>query len=212
MTARPLQTSTDSILIAPPHTLSLMLHGFLSILVAAQLLTTCNCSPITSFNARSKLSPLTAIQSINVVRSSTGITTTLSEAISGKKSLLVFLTHLGDLSSWELAQKLLYYIPQIERSNVNLVAVAPGATMENAKEFCLKTGLPIDKLFVDFEAVSYEALEFEKGFMPAAKISPYLKLLPMLMGIQSEGTIGEVLRGYVGDKTAPSGWIKSTLR
>lgn len=55
-------------------------------------------------------------------------------------------------------------------------------------------------------------MNFERGFMPDANISPYLKLLPMLMGIQSEGTIKEVLRGYVGDKTAPSGWIKSTLR
>ena len=192
--------------------MQLIMHELLGFLLAAQLLANCKCSPLTSFNARSISSPLSSIQSINVVRSSTGTTTTLSETITGKKSLLVFLTHLGDLSSWELAQKLLYYISQIEQSNVNLVAVAPGATMENAKEFCLKTGLPIDKLFVDFEAVSYEALKFEKGFMPAAKISPYLKLLPMLMGIQSEGTIGEVLRGYVGDKTAPSGWIKSTLR
>ena len=158
------------------------------------------------------MSPLAMTQGISVMQSSSGQQSTLSELTSGKKSLLVFLTHLGDLSSWELAQKLRYYLPQISSANIELFAVAPGATMEHAAEFCLKTGLPIDNLYIDFEAKSYEAMNFEKGFMPDAKISPYLKLLPMLMGIQSEGTIAEVLRGYVGDKTAPSGWIKSTLR
>lgn len=158
------------------------------------------------------ISSLSVIDTVSVVQSSSGQQSTLSELTRGKKSLLVFLTHLGDLSSWELAQKLLYYIPQIVAADINLVAVAPGATSEHATEFCLKTGLPIDNLYIDFEAESYNKLNFEKGFMPNAPISPYLKLLPMLMGIQSEGTIGEVLRGYVGDKTAPSGWIKSTLR
>ena len=173
------------------------------------------CSPVTSFNSRTSMASmpsLNIIDAVSVIQSSSGQQLTLSELTRGKKSLLVFLTHLGDLSSWELAQKLLYYIPQIEAAKINLVAVAPGATAEHATEFCLKTGLPVDYLYIDFEAESYNILNFEKGFMPDAPISPYLKLLPMLMGIQSEGTIGEVLRGYLGDKTAPSGWIKSTLR
>lgn len=170
------------------------------------------CSPITSFNSKALLSSLNAIRDVNIVQSQSGIQSSVFDVINGKKSLLVFLTHLGDLSSWELAQKLVYYAPKLESAGVNLIAVAPGATMTHASEFCLKTGLPIENLFLDFEAVSYDLLKFEKGFMPNAKISPYLKLLPMLVGIQSEGTIAEVLRGYVGDKTAPSGWIKSTLR
>ena len=191
------------------------MQSMLATVLTACLLAESLSSPITSFNSRSSLasfSPLSAVEGISIVQSSSGATTTLSEVTQGKKSLLVFLTHLGDLSSWELAQKLLYYIPKIESADINLVAVAPGATMEHAKEFCSKTGLPIANLYIDFEAKSYDALKFEKGFMPNANISPYLKLLPMLMGIQSEGTINEVLRGYVGDKTAPSDWIKSTLR
>ena len=170
------------------------------------------CSPITSFNSKALFSSLNAIRDVNVVQSQSGLESNLFDVINKKKSLLVFLTHLGDLSSWELAQKLVYYAPKLESAGVNLIAVAPGATMTHAAEFCLKTGLPIETLYLDFEAASYDLLKFEKGFMPNAKISPYLKLLPMLVGIQSEGTIAEVLRGYVGDKTAPSGWIKSTLR
>jgi AhpC/TSA antioxidant enzyme len=192
--------------------LSNMARNLIMAATAAHLMLSTCCSPITSFNSKALFSSLNAIRDVNVVQSQSGLKSSLFDVIDGKKSLLVFLTHLGDLSSWELAQKLVYYAPKLESAGVNLITVAPGATMTHAAEFCLKTGLPIETLFLDFEAASYDALKFEKGFMPNAKISPYLKLLPMLMGIQSEGTIAEVLRGYVGDKTAPSGWIKSTLR
>ena len=181
-----------------------------SVMVACFI--SCQSSPLTSFNSKTLYSSLQAIQSIDIVQSKTGMITSFSKALTGKKSLLVYLTHLGDLSSWELAQKLNYYMPNIKNAGINLVAVAPGATIENAEEFSLKTGLSMDDLYLDFNAVSYNALMFSKGFMPNANISPYLKLLPMLVGIQSEGTISEVLRGYFGDKSASSGWIKSTLR
>ena len=38
----------------------------------------------------------------------------------------------------------------------------------------------------------YKALGFSPGFAPDADVSPYLKLLPMLAGIGSPGTIQEV--------------------
>ena len=38
----------------------------------------------------------------------------------------------------------------------------------------------------------YKALGFSPGFAPDANVSPYLKLLPMLAGIGSPGTIQEV--------------------
>lgn len=172
----------------------------------------CQSSPLTSFNSKALYSSLQPIQSIDIVQAKTGMITSFSKVATGKKSLLVYFTHLGDLSSWELAQKLNYYMPKIKSAGLNFVGVAPGATTENAEEFSLKTGLSTDDLYLDFNAVSYNALMFSKGFMPNANISPYLKLLPMLVGIQSEGTISEVLRGYFGDKSASSGWIKSTLR
>jgi hypothetical protein len=48
----------------------------------------------------------------------------------------------------------------------------------------------------------YRALGFSPGFAPDVKISAYAKLLPMLAGIGSPGTIQEVLRGYTGDRSA----------
>ena len=38
----------------------------------------------------------------------------------------------------------------------------------------------------------YTALSFSRGFAPDASISPYAKLLPMLAGVGSPGTIQEV--------------------
>ena len=45
---------------------------------------------------------------------------------------------------------------------------------------------------VDPEGVCYKALGFSPGFAADAPVSAYLKLLPMLAGIGSPGTIQEV--------------------
>lgn len=127
--------------------------------------------------------------------------------------ILIFLTHLGDLASFELAQQAVYYLPQIKETGIQVTAICPGATLDNADLFCRLTRFPAEKLYIDTSAKLYESLQFSKGFMPEQKsIPPYAKLLPMLMGIGSPGTIPEVLRGYIGDKTAPSSWIRESLR
>lgn len=130
---------------------------------------------------------------------------------SSKFTFLVFLTHLGDLGSWELAQKLVYYLPKMRENGINLVAVAPG-NVENAKLFCEMNDFPISNLYMDKDAECYRKLDFSKGAFPNVPVSPYLKLLPMLAGIESKGTIAEVLRGYFGDKTSNASWIQNSLK
>lgn len=49
----------------------------------------------------------------------------------------------------------------------------------------------------------YRALALNQGFAPDIQISAYLKLLTMLAGVGSPGTIQEVLRGYLGDRNSP---------
>lgn len=44
----------------------------------------------------------------------------------------------------------------------------------------------------DPEGACHRALSFSRGFAPDARVSPYLKLLPMLAGIGSPGTLQEV--------------------
>lgn len=151
----------------------------------------------------------------NLLSAATKSDVKLSRVLGGAKNgyVLLFLTHLGDLASFELAQQAIYYLPQIQSSEVKLAAICPGASLASADEFCRLTNFPAESLFIDSTAHLYEELMFSKGFLPENKqVSPYLKLLPMLMGIGSPGTIPEVLRGYIGDRNAPSAWIRESLR
>lgn len=123
----------------------------------------------------------------------------LWQATPGTKVVLPFLTHFADLSSWELGQKLMKVMPTLEASGVQVIVVGLGSAT-NAREFCRVLRFPIDNLYCDPDGIAYKALNFSPGFGPGLQISPYAKLLPMLMGIGSPGTIQEVFRGYVGDK------------
>lgn len=158
-------------------------------------------------------SPIQVLKGVPLQRASDGITISANKLIEDKsnKLLLVFLTHLGDLGSWELAQRIKYYLPVLKANQVNLVAIAPGS-LDNAKVFCQNNPFPSDNLYMDREAICYQNLGFSRGAFPDLKVSPYLKLLPMLAGIESKGTIPEVLRGYFGDRNASPAWIKDSLK
>mmetsp|Transcript_4455 Transcript_4455/g.7425 ORF Transcript_4455/g.7425 Transcript_4455/m.7425 type:complete len:299 (+) Transcript_4455:20-916(+) len=116
----------------------------------------------------------------------------------GTLTVIPFLTHFADLSSWEYAQKLVRVLPTLEASGVNVIAIGLGSA-DNAASFARYLKFPANKLFADPSGAAYTALGFSQGFMPEAEVSPYLKLLPMLAGIGSPGTLEEVVRGYVGD-------------
>eukprot|EP00884_Botryococcus_braunii_P003438 jgi/Botrbrau1/13095/Bobra.0187s0054.1 len=127
--------------------------------------------------------------------------TSLWKAEEGQQALAVFLTHFGDLGSWELAQRLAPLIPEFRVRGVAVVLVGLGSP-QAAALFSSSTEVPPSFLYADPEGTVYRSLGFSKGFGEDLEISPYLKLLPMLMGIGSPGTIQEVLRGYVGDRSA----------
>lgn len=64
-------------------------------------------------------------------------------------------------------------------------------SVSGAREFSKFTGFPEEKLFADPDGACCSALGYARGFAPEANISPYVKLFPMLLGIESEGTIQE---------------------
>lgn len=119
----------------------------------------------------------------------------------GTRVVLPFLTHFGDLSSWEYAQKLNKALPALRDAGLRVYVVGLGSA-DNAAEFSRCLDFPLSDLYADPDGACYSALGFSPGFAPDLDISPYAKLLPMLAGIGSPGTIQEVLRGYVGDRAA----------
>lgn len=189
-----------------------------SLLLVSMLCWQCCSSPITGLGRKTISSSFFKCFDYSLYQPATDRNVALSSLVNVCKeqkqrgSLLLFLTHLGDLSSFELTQQLLHYQPQL--ADVNIITIAPGATSQNALKFSELTTLPLSQLSVDASAGLYEELSFGKGFLAqqSDKVSPYVRLLPMLMGIGSPGTIQEVLRGYVGDKTASSAWIKRSLK
>eukprot|EP00271_Cylindrocystis_brebissonii_P014505 TRINITY_DN35867_c0_g1_i1.p1 TRINITY_DN35867_c0_g1~~TRINITY_DN35867_c0_g1_i1.p1 ORF type:complete len:363 (+),score=44.93 TRINITY_DN35867_c0_g1_i1:54-1142(+) len=155
-----------------------------------------------------------ALEGIPVYSAATGATIPLESllgAAPGEVVVVAFLTHFADLSSWEFAQKLVEkVIPTIAtKENVRLVAIGLGS-VANAKRFSEVLKLPGDLLYADPEGTCYTTLGFSRGFGPDVAVNPYLKLLPMLMGIGSPGTIQEVLRGYVGDRDSKPVFSRDT--
>jgi len=76
------------------------------------------------------------------------------------------------------------------------------------QRFCDYTGFPTDKLFVDPTAELHGQLGLYEGLgwkLPGGSDSAngWLDLLLMCAGLGSPGTLKEVFRGYLGDRTAP---------
>ena len=120
------------------------------------------------------------------------------------RTVLVLLTHCADLAPQELIPKLVARSPAWAAAGVQLRMVALGSASNVA---VLKDVLrvPDGLLFADGAGAAHAALGLSRGYDPQlpVKINPYVRLTAMLAGVGSPGTMGEVFRGYRGDKSAP---------
>lgn len=76
----------------------------------------------------------------------------------------------------------------MQSAGVKIVAVGVG-TKEAGQLFAEKTKFPSDFLFADSSAACHKALGYSAGFLPGSDVNGYVKLLPMLAGIGSPGTV-----------------------
>ena len=149
----------------------------------------------------------------------------------GSKALVVVMPQLGDFDSSEYAELLLSVLKDLEKARINLRVVGIG-NAATAKKFSSFTGLPLDLIRVDPNGRLHELLGCHRGpnwdvpnFVPgaflkwfAAKVGAgtdievetarsiarsWLNYMAMCAGIAAPGTLQEILRGYLGDKTAP---------
>jgi len=133
------------------------------------------------------------------------------------RQLLVLLTHFGDLSSWEYAQQLRFSLPALQEQGVEVVAVGIGGK-EAAKKFAKLNDFPEELLYYDEQGACCAAMGCSAGFgrdsplqAQSNALSPYLRLLPMLLGVGSPGTLQKVIYGYFGDREWDPQWIKAQL-
>lgn len=75
-----------------------------------------------------------------------------------QRAVVACMTHFGDLSSFEFAQKLLPLLPQLDDAGVAFVCCGLGEP-EKAKAFCRMLSFPEDRLYAGARVVRWSARE-----------------------------------------------------
>ncbi len=120
---------------------------------------------------------------------------------SKKKRLIVLLGSFADFDSFEYCQQLSVQSNKLVKYSVGLLVIGIGS--EKAKElFCRFNNLDIQNVLAVSNSALHEELKLNAGFV--SPLPAIINLLIMCAGINSKGTIKEVLRGYFGDKNAKS--------
>tara|TARA_B100000965_G_scaffold1293_1_gene1027 strand:- start:2070 stop:2795 length:726 start_codon:yes stop_codon:yes gene_type:complete len=119
--------------------------------------------------------------------------------LSKKKRLIVVLGSFADFDSFEYAQQLASESLKLSNKSIDLILIGIGN--EKSKEyFCRFNKIDIQKVLAVDNAELHKKLNLNPGFV--SPLPAIMNLLIMCCGINSRGTIKEVLRGYFGDKNA----------
>ena len=118
-----------------------------------------------------------------------------------RKTLIVLLGSFADFDSFEYSQQLSGQLKKLTKNSVDLMVIGIGS--EKSKEyFCKFNKIDIQNVVALRNADLHKKLNLNQGFI--SPLPSMINLLIMCAGINSRGTIQEVLRGYLGDKNAKS--------
>ena len=121
--------------------------------------------------------------------------------LSKKKRLFVLLGSFADFDSFEYAQQLSSQSKKLDKHSVELIVIGIGS--EKSKEFfCRFNNIDPQNVLAVINDDLHEKLKLNAGL--TSSMPAIINLLIMCTGINSRGTIKEVLRGYLGDKNAKS--------
>ena len=117
--------------------------------------------------------------------------------LTKKKRLIVLLGSFADFDSFEYAQQLSAQSKKLKMYSIDLVMIGIGSD-KSKKLFCKYNKIDSTNVFAVRNAELHEKLKLNAGLdLPLPTI---INLIVMCAGINSRGTIKEVLRGYIGDK------------
>jgi hypothetical protein len=121
--------------------------------------------------------------------------------LENRKKLIVLLGSFADFDSFEYSQQLSAKSNWLAKHSVDLILIGIGS--EKSKEsFCKFNKIDINNVIAVKNADLHEKLNLNAGLV--TQMPAIINLLIMCTGINSRGTIKEVLRGYFGDKNARS--------
>ena len=119
--------------------------------------------------------------------------------LSSKKRLIVLFGSFADFDSFEYCQQIAAQSKKISKYSLDLILVGIGS--EKSKEyFCRFKKIDPQTVFAMSNAGLHQKFNLNPGLVTS--LPAIINLLIMCMGINSKGTIKEVLRGYMGDKNA----------
>lgn len=133
--------------------------------------------------------------------------------------MLVLATYAADFNAIEYAQRLRYYIPELQKRGISKIGLVLNCESDSAKALVDLVDLPSDvteghgvTLLVDPLGRAGRAFGVGTGWRPDdAEMSPYVKLFGMLFGLGAWATLPAVIGGYIGNPFRPQPWIEDAL-
>lgn len=139
------------------------------------------------------------------------------KAPKGGRAMLVFGTYAGDFNTFEYAQCLRYYWPQLRKAGgVNRCALVINGTPAAGRLVCQAIDLPpsID-VWVDNTGGLARRFNVFRGWLPELDNSglyPAVKLLGMMpWGLGAPGTWDAIVGAYAGSPTESHPWVPDAL-
>ena len=118
---------------------------------------------------------------------------------TNKKRLIVLVGSFADFDSFEYSQQLSAQSKKLAAHSVDWILIGIGN--EKSREFfCKFNKIESKNVLALKNADLHEKLNLDPGFV--SPLPAIINLLIMCAGINSKGTINEVLRGYLGDKNS----------
>lgn len=163
---------------------------------------------------------------------STGSTVDLSEFLSASAestgdgnpsrdfNMLIFGTYAADFNAIEYAQRLRYYLPQLQTAGVSNIGLLLNCEADAAKKMVelvdLETKVSSEsspvELLIDPLGECGRKFGVGVGWRPDdEEMSPYLKLFGMLWGLGAWATLPSVIGGYLGNPFTPQPWIEDAM-
>lgn len=139
---------------------------------------------------------------------------------SSDKVMITFGTYAADFNAIEYAQRLRYYLPQLEERGITKIGLVLNCEAEAAKTMVEMVDLPTDatsdsptvELFIDPEGKAGRVFGVGRGWREDDdSTSPYLKLFGMLFGLGAWATLPAVIGGYIGNPFLRQPWIEDAI-
>lgn len=175
---------------------------------------------ITLASAASALVPLTGRV---LPRVSDGAPIDVGEALGGPGTTLAILgTYAADFNMIEYGQRCRHYLPRLKDAGVGRVLCVVNGKPSSCTKLASLLDLPAEiELLSDEAGEAGREFGVARGWLPdtdsfevagtEVPISPYAKLLGMLVGLGAGNTLPSVITGYLGNPSGVHGWIESAL-